>query len=461
MATYDLTRFPASHNSYSGHDRESLLEQLDAGVRGLELDFHDNGFKELKDYRIGHLKGGAEVDHHAPNPPDALLMSWLRVVASWSAAHPGHEPLTMVLDSKDDLTDNTNGDLADLNGRLEEVFGPSLFTREEFDGLGGWPDVSDMRDRVVCVLSGDSGTRMAYRWAFGSTPAVGGNAAGSVVLAYRSPSGQLNCWAGAVDGAAGIANVVWHRKGMLAVSDVDLAEPAIGINDDGWVVAVYRFGPRFGAGAHGLRLGSKVGTLHADGRIAWSKMHIIQAVLEGRLPSLKMDGDNLELIYSATADGTERKLLTGTIDRTKKQVKWKKPKKTVRPLFPRDVTSSAALSVQATVDGLGSIGCVVDGGPSQPVRFEQVMFVERQKGEDPHAFRDALFFAAGAGNRDDITQARAAGLITRAWGFSKVDIVAPPQENFPATDTPHQAWYQAYLSGASTFRSRTTRRRIE
>jgi len=254
MATYDVTRFRASHNSYSGHERGSLQAQLDAGVRCLELDFHDNGFTELKDYRIGHLKGGAEVEHAPPNPPDTLLTSWLRAVASWSAAHPGHEPLTIILDSKDDLTDNSHGDLADFNSRLEEVFGASLFTREEFDGLGGWPDVEDMRDRVLGVLSGNGATRMAYRWAFGTSPVVSGNTAGDLVLAYRSPSGELNYWTGRVEAVGGI---VWRRKGTLAISDVDLAEPALVINDDGWVIAVYRFGPRVGPQAHGLRLGCK------------------------------------------------------------------------------------------------------------------------------------------------------------------------------------------------------------
>ncbi len=445
MATYDVTRFRASHNSYSGHERGSLEGQLDAGVRCVELDFHDNGFKELNDYRVGHLKGGAEVDHIAPNPPDSLLTSWLRVVVSWSAAHPGHAPLTIILDSKDDLTENTNGDLADFNSRLEEVFGACVFTREEFDGCGAWPDVDDMRGRVVGVLSGNGATRMAYRWAFGTTPAVGGNSAGSVVLAYRSPSGELNCWTGTVDGAVG--GVVWRRKGTLAVSDIDLAEPAIGINDDGWVVAVYRFGPRVGQQAHGLRLGCKVGTLQADGRIAWSKMRVVEAVFEGTRPSLKMNGDDIELIYVAT-DGTGRQILAGTIDRTKRRVAWKHhATKTVRPLCSTDEADSAARRVGASSDPLGSIGCVVDDGPWEPVRFQQVLFVERQKGEDPKAFRDALFFAAGASNGADIAHAKSESLVTRAWGFAENDRTdgQGSQENFPATDTPHEEWYQDYL----------------
>ena len=61
MARYDLTRFRTTHNSYSGGARGSLPQQLDRGIRCLELDFHDNGYQEVGDYRVGHLKPGSEV----------------------------------------------------------------------------------------------------------------------------------------------------------------------------------------------------------------------------------------------------------------------------------------------------------------------------------------------------------------------------------------------------------------
>ncbi len=440
MTRYDLARFRASHNSYSGHDRGSLVKQLNANVRCLEFDFHDNGFETFHDYRIGHLKVGAEVDHTPPNPPDSLLRSWLGVVASWSSANPSHTPVTIVFDAKDDLTDNTEGDLEDFNHSLESAFGRRLFTRGEFDRLGRWPSIEHLRGRIVCVLSGNGATRAAYRWAFGTTPALGANAHGDIVLAYRSTAGELNCWTGRADEAAGA--IAWRRKSTLVRLDIDVAEPVLAINDDGWVVAVCRFGPR--PGVHGFLLESKLGRLRGDGRITWHKTQIVSA---GISPSLQLDGDDIVLIHGVEG-GAGRWLVRGTIDRRTRKITWQKSKKTQRPLFSRAVAGWASHAVRASPDNPGAIGCTLDGATWRPVRFRQVAFVERQKGEDPRLFRDARFFAAGAANQAEIAQAREQGLVARAWGFTKHDKADPPgspPENFPATDTPYQPWYRQYV----------------
>jgi len=438
MAAYDRTRFRASHNSYSGGDRGSLQEQLNANVRCVEFDFHDNDFTQFNDYRVGHLKPGAEVDLTPPNPADTLLGSWMAAVVEWADAHPGHDPITIVLDAKDDLTDNAEGDLEDLNERLHVWCGARLFTREAFDQLGGWPDLAVLRGKILCVLSGNGGSRAAYRWAFGTTPAVGVNKDGRVVLSYRTLAGELNYWTGVVQDGA----VAWRRKNVLAVTDVDVAEPAIRINDDGWVVAAYRFGPR--RQTHGLMLANKLGRLQGDGRVKWFDAQVLGA---GRTPSLEIDGDNIELIYKAET-GAKRLFVTGVIDRTSRKIKWKKPKDTQRALFPRDVAERDAHQVRVSVDDLGAVQSSVGRRPSSPVRFRQVLFVERQGGEDPSAFRDAPFFGAGAANQQEIGDARRLGLVARAWGFGEVDKTQPPtspQENFPATDTPHTVWYQNYV----------------
>src|SRR5262249_23927731 len=142
-------------------------------------------------------------------------------------------------DLKDDLTDNegVGGDLADLNDRLQDVFGPKLFTRDEWDGMRQWPDVNELKDRVLCVLSGNPTTRVAYRWAFGSEPAVGVNRKGDLILLYRSTAGDINCWTG----RAQQATIDWLRKSNYASSDLGLSQPAVAVNDDGWIVSVHRF----------------------------------------------------------------------------------------------------------------------------------------------------------------------------------------------------------------------------
>ena len=197
MARYDLTRFETTHNSYAGGSRGSLPSQLDLGIRDLELDFHDNGFVQLEDYRVGHLKPGSEVALGDGNPETLLLRDWLGVINSWSTTHPGHAPITVTFDAKDDLTDNdAGGDIEDFNRALEAAFGAKLYTRDARDRDGVWPDTADLQDRVLCVLSGDGSTRAAYRWAYGSDPAIAVNTPGAVVLSYVSTAGDLNCWTG-------------------------------------------------------------------------------------------------------------------------------------------------------------------------------------------------------------------------------------------------------------------------
>jgi hypothetical protein len=445
MARYDLTRFRATHNSYSGEARGTLPHQLGLKIRHLELDFHDNGYQEFGDYRVGHLKVGSEVALGNGNPSTLLLRDWLGVIASWSSQHPGHAPITITLDAKDDLTDNpSGGDLEDLNGTLVDAFGTKLFTREDYDQAGAWPDVAALRDRFLCVLSGHGSTRAAYRWAFGVAPALAVNAGGDVVLAYRSSAGDLNCWIGVASAAT--ANVSWQRKATYAIGQVGLQQPALGINDDGWIVAVHRFGPL--AHSFGPLLESVVGRLQDDGRIAWFGA---RTFARGTAPSLQMRGDDVREIHTMT-DGQRREQIVGRLNRRKRRVDWQSPAETQAQPFPRDVARFGAHEVRCSSNAGAAIVCSVDGGAAHPLRFHQVAFVEMQKGDDGEpAFGDALFFAADAKNKTAIAQARLRGLVARAWGFDDGDQTnppTPPQENSPATDDPEEPWYGAYMTGA-------------
>ena len=442
MARYDLARFGTTHNSYSGGDRGSLPRQLDLGIRDLELDFHDNGFEQLKDYRVGHLKPGAEVALGNGNPATLLLGDWLGVIASWSNAHPGHGPVTVTLDAKDDLTDNdAGGDLEDLNGILEAAFGARLFTRDDRDRDSGWRDTDQLRDRVLCVLSGAGSTRAAYRWAYGSDPAIAVNARGAAVLAYRSTVGDLSCWTGTVSRAE--PRIDWRRKATFGFSGLGLRQPVIVIDDQGWVVAAYAFGPR--AGFQGPSLESKVGRLQDDGRIVWYGSSVFA---QGSAPSLSLLGDEVLEVHTMW-DGQRRQRVRGVLNRRKRKVEWQSPRATEQRPFVRDVATWEGRELGCEVD---AAGVIISGFTQrlQPVRFRQLAFVEEQKGDDPRVIRDALFFAADAKDRAAVAESRNRGLVARAWGYEQGDQSSPPslpQENMPATDTPQAAWYQAYMTG--------------
>lgn len=442
MARYDLTRFRTTHNSYSGGDRGSLPRQLDLGIRDLELDFHDNGYPQLRDYRVGHLKPGAEVALGNGNPETPLLRGWLGVIASWSDAHPGHAPLTVTLDAKDDLTDNeAGGDLEDLNGVLETAFGAKLFTRDDRDGDGGWRDTDELRDRVLCVLSGHGSTRAAYRWAYGREPAIAVNARGAVVLAYRSSAGDLSCWTGEASRAE--PRIDWRRKVTYGFSNLGLRQPAIVMDDEGWVVAVDAFVPPLGF--QGPLLESRVGRLQDDGRIAWYGSDVFA---QGSAPSLALRGDEVVEVHTRW-DGQRRQRVTGVLNRRKRRVDWPSPRATQAPPFASDVAIWEGREVRCAVDAAGVIRSGF-GQDLRPVRFRQLAFVEEQKGDDRGAIRDALFFAADAKDEAAVAEARSRGLVARAWGYEESDRPrppSPPPENMPATDTPQAAWYEAYMTG--------------
>src|ERR1700712_2672723 len=63
--------FRATHNSYSGNiggARGSIGQQLDGGVRYVELDVWSGSYAGTGDYQIGHGSAGDQVDHTGGNP---------------------------------------------------------------------------------------------------------------------------------------------------------------------------------------------------------------------------------------------------------------------------------------------------------------------------------------------------------------------------------------------------------
>lgn len=448
MPRLDEVRLKSTHNSYSGGTRGGLLRQLDVGVRCLEFDLHDNGFADIGDFRIGHLTPGAEIalGNGAPgdNPNTHLFRPWLDVLAGWSSTHMGHGPMVIVIDVKDDLTDNAGeGDLTDLNQALIDTIGARLFTRDDFDSTGQWPDVTDLTDRVVCVLSGHGANRESYRWARGTTPAIAVNDAGQVVLAYRTTTNDLVCWAGLVDESA--ARVVWQRRQPLAAG-IRLREPAVTLTEDGWIVAAHVFeDPNV---PNVPRIASRLGRLQDDGKVNW---HGGDVVAVGSSPTLSLDGDNVREIHRRH-DAVGRQIRTGVLNRSRRRIEWKQPRATPAVPAPIDDAIWRGRRISARVTNDGVVVCGFDDAPLPPVRLPQSLFVEMQHETERVRLVDPLFFGADAKNVAALGQARLGGLIARAWNFERIDTTNPPspRENMPATneiDDPLQ-WYADYMTGS-------------
>ncbi|EWM11261.1 hypothetical protein [Kutzneria sp. 744] len=227
--------FLATHNSYSGNvdgAKNSIPYQLDHGVRFIELDVHDNDYAANHDYSIGHGGPGDRVDH-AGNPASNLLHDWLAVIAGWSAAHPTHAPLVVMLDLKDDLTDNYSfaaGNLTAVNQELQSAFGSSILHPADYVGT---PSVDSLRGRVLPLLSGDAGTRTEYKRDVGYHPAVAINSHGQIVEVHDSGAGALWYWTGTV---AADGTVTWLRHGKYDSGTT----PAVALNDAGQLVEVHQ-----------------------------------------------------------------------------------------------------------------------------------------------------------------------------------------------------------------------------
>lgn len=239
----------ATHNSY---ELGPVADQLDAGVRGLELDVHQDG----DDLRIGHLWPGDGVDG------DDALATWLDAITAWSAAHPDHAPIVLTLDLKDAV------DLGQLNALLPDPV----------DSLR----VPDLRGHVVPVLSGDAGSRTNYLGDRGQDPAFATNGT-TWIEVHSDGAGGIWTWVGDADG--------WHAHERIASG----WDPAVALTDDGRVLVVHQ-------AAAGSALYAKAGTL--DGHtVAWQDGHAYDS---GVAPSVEwLGGDAFREVHTSEWDASQ------------------------------------------------------------------------------------------------------------------------------------------------------------
>ena len=180
-----------------------LTQQLDSGIRSFELDIWadptggrfaaplaaqllgqpypagvgDPGFKVL------HIQ---EIDYLSTCP---TLVGCLQEMTAWSDAHPGHLPITINLELKQDplpppfdvtpIQEFDAAQLDALDADITAVLGDRLITPDDVRGTapdlrtavttsgsgGGWPTVADSRGRFLLFL--DNGGTLATRYLSG------------------------------------------------------------------------------------------------------------------------------------------------------------------------------------------------------------------------------------------------------------------------------------------------------
>ncbi|WP_370936590.1 hypothetical protein [Amycolatopsis sp. cg13] len=426
------TIFAATHNSYSGNvdgAKGAISYQLDQGVRFIEFDVHDNGYATRHDYGIGHSAPGDLVDH-AGNPASDNLRDWLAVVNTWSAAHPDAAPIVVMLDLKDDLTDNDSfaaGNLAAVNAELSAAFGPRLLSPAAYR-TGATTD--SLRGKVLPLLSGDGGTRAAYRRDVGYHPAVAVNSRGQVVEVHDSGGGALWYWTGQL-GADG--RVAWQRHGRYDSGQT----PAVALDDSGRIVEVHQ-------SQSATTLWYHTGQLGADGEISWSASHQYD---NGVLPTVAFTGSGVVREIHRSQANNQNWQWRGTLSGD--TVTWTGNAKTSDPRY--DKANAGRISVTTGADGstpAQTLRYSTDLVTRGRVQYQQVAFDEYQQG-DPAELQDGLFYGAPAKESAFLIAARRSGHVVRGWDFDNAGLATDPLVNYPATNHPYDDWYRQLTKDAA------------
>ena len=447
MASFHEAVFRATHNSYE-HGRGTIAEQLDSGVRFLEIDVHDAEYLR-HGYRIGHNWPGDAVGNGGGNPASDRLEDWLAAIAEWSGGHDRHAPITVTLDAKNDLTDGEShsaGNFAALNELLRRVFGERLLAASDL-GEADWPPLEELRGRILCVLSGSHDGRLGYARDGGYEPAVAVAPSGVVVEAHASGSGGLWYWTG----RQAEGRVRWARHGRYSAGGT----PAVAVADGGAVVSVHG-APGNGAACCVGRLDP--GTLEID----WSESSPapLPAVASNPFPHVRLTGeDRLRVTYESSHGRMAfgGRLRDGSID-------WDDddsagPATAADARFHRDHAAAGDVEISVVSVHDGSTGTKLLYGTgtvdADPIRYEQVLFVEGKGADGPFVHdlepvlgpHDPRFYATGGGGGSRPAWGRAlrdAGKLVRFWGFEEADTGRDFVPSFPACDHPSAGWYTRY-----------------
>jgi hypothetical protein len=152
------------------YSRQPLDQQLDQGVRSFELDLHlsDKGWQVM---HVPAFDAGTTV----PTFTEAL-----RVIRSWSEAHPRHIPISILLELKEEgfqlnrsFRRPKASDLARLDEEIRQFLSPErMLTPDDVRGrhktlweavhAEGWPTLAEAAGKVLVILHEKGPNRDAY-----------------------------------------------------------------------------------------------------------------------------------------------------------------------------------------------------------------------------------------------------------------------------------------------------------
>ena len=440
QAAFNEVVLAGSHNSYS-KERGTILGQLTRGVRCLELDIHDNEYQDKGGYRLGHYTPGDGVAAEE-NGVGLKLTEWLGLVSEWSLEFPDHAPIMLVLDLKDDLTDNTGpheGNMGALNEKLLEAFGDRLYSSRE-QARDGWPSAHELRGRVLVQLSGDSLSRERYLRDKGYRPAVSMNAKGQVIEVHDSGAGHLWYWTGQLQSDG---RVLWKHHGKYDTG----YDPAVAIDEDGWIVEVHKSESNNHLWAHAAYM-------RPDYTLEWGdSQRFEKSGVEPSVAFLSDSGEALER-HRSSGDASQNESVRISLDRSELRLSFGDAQNTSEERFneSESVVGNDRVWVSAFSDhstaGEDTLVYGTDSLLQGRIRFDQLAFVDHQpSNSDELRLGGARIYNVKSGAMGEVESWRKSGWMVRMWGFDRSD--AQPektQPNCPATDEPASDWYLQYLS---------------
>ncbi len=187
------------------YDHVSLDEQFsDYGIRSIELDVYNDPNGGLFYYRIGNgsvmedpnsnepklLEPGLKIMHFPDLDYNTHYLTFkdaITAVKNWSANHPTHVPISIMVETKNDSPNALLGDpftvtipfnktaVESIDQEIKDVYGNDLagvMTPDEVRGTyaslneavlaNNWPTLGDARGKVMFILSTNSDMKAAY-----------------------------------------------------------------------------------------------------------------------------------------------------------------------------------------------------------------------------------------------------------------------------------------------------------
>ncbi len=171
-----------THNSYHIEDpstsrsipeyrytHKPLNQQLDAGVRQIELDIHYVEGEGLKVFHVPYID---------PLSTCELFTDCLRIVKAWSDEHPEHHPILIFIEPKDDIDEIKLYDkYKDVESDILSVFSRErILTPDDVRGdyptlrdaiiNAGWPTLGETRGKVFFHVNDSGEFRNSYLSAY-------------------------------------------------------------------------------------------------------------------------------------------------------------------------------------------------------------------------------------------------------------------------------------------------------